>query len=257
MRLYRTQYQYRTTILACHIPKAMGSWLRKELVHGLGPEMNFKPIATFVGIREYDDPVWDSLLKDGFDKFSLIEGHFVFDWRAVLCSEKCFTVCTVRNPVEMFWSLVKYIEKTRGGIEKVTLATQQELYLFDNPMCRYFSGFNPPRLITKDEFNDLIIASKKNIENNFDFIFVDKYLDACCKYFHSISGIYISPSEKINASNSHSWILNFDIFRSVVTKKYGRFIDYDLILYDHILELFINCAEEHFKGLLGGLSMRE
>lgn len=255
MRLYNTKYQHNNTILACHIPKAMGSWLRKELVHALGPEMNFKPIATFVGKQHYDDPVWDILLADGCDKFSLIEGHFPFDWRAISCSDKCFTVCTIRNPIEMFWSLVKYIEKTRGGLEMVALASHEEPYIFDNPMCRFFSGFNPERKIAEDEFNILIQISKKNIENYFDFIFVDKYLAACCKHFYSVSGIDISPSERVNTANSRNWLLDRNIFLSAATKYYDKYFIHDLEIYNYILKLFFNCAESKIKDLLCGLSL--
>lgn len=57
-RLYNTKWDGSKTILSLHITKAMGSWLRKELMFNLGPERNFKPIATFDGTRENNDIVW-------------------------------------------------------------------------------------------------------------------------------------------------------------------------------------------------------
>lgn len=257
MRLYKTTWPGTNPILSCHIPKAMGSWLRKELIHGLGPERNFKPIATFIGNPVYDDAVWDRVATEGCDQFSLLEGHFIFDSRASLCSEKCFTVASIRDPVRMLWSLVKYIAKSRGGMDKVSLATIEETHIFDNPICRYFSGFSPERIINESEIDGVIQNAIKNIENKFDFIFIDAHLKSCCNFFNEISGLDISASEKVNVATSESWLLDFNIFKEIILKKYLRYVEHDIKIYNHISDLFMHVAERRISKLLSGINLVE
>ena len=254
IRLYQNSWNGNTPIMCCHIPKAMGSWLRKELMHSIGPERNFKPVATFIGKKEFDDPVWLDVLNSK-DKYSLVEGHFVFDDRARTLAETHLSISCVRDPFEMFWSHVKYIIQTRGSTDHLALFTKNEKYRFDNPMCRYFSGIREERLLMKNELDYYFQIAKENIARSFDFIFIDKYLQASCDFFLQYSnGVKINPSMRVNQSKSSIWHLDFDLFRSACFYKYKKYYEYDYKLYNYIIKQFISKAGEHHDKLLPGLS---
>ena len=251
MRLYNSRWNGNAPILCCHIPKAMGSWLRKEIVHGIGPERNFKPIATFIGNSVYDEPVWDLVLNKN-NNFSVIEGHFTIDSRAILLSSNCFTITSIRDPFEMFWSHIKYISKTRGNVTEVENVLINEKYLFDNPLCRYLSGVGAvERLLDLKELNVCVEKAKYNIQNYFDFIFIDIYLKECCKFFFDVSnGVSVSASEKVNISITNEWYFEYCVFNKACREKYKRFYAHDYLIYSYVKRLFIKKAMESADRLL-------
>lgn len=252
-RLYNNPWDGNGLVLCCHIPKAMGSWLRKELVFSMGPERNFKPIATLIGKKEIDDPVWSSIIRSA-DKYSLIEGHFHFDERAKKISEQAFSICCVREPFEIFWSHIKYIAKIKD-YNQLSLMATAERYIFDNPLCRYLSGVGDVhRLLTEEELDTCVEKAKKNILYFFDFIFIDRYLSQCCRYFSDYSGgMSLSSSEKANASSAPEWYFDIDVFRDVCYEKYEKYYYHDKMVYEYVERLFLSKASDYTDGLLRGL----
>jgi hypothetical protein len=257
MRIYNTHWNGTATILSLHIPKAMGSWLRKEIVHALGPERNFKPIATLVNIPKFDDPIWDSIEANGTEMFSLIEGHFTFNETARNLTNDCFRISSIRDPRNMLLSLINYIVQTRESDDKLRSCTLEEGYIFDNPICRFFSGISPQRMLSDSELPALIAISIENIINHFDFVFIDKHIEPCCIFFNELTNLMVDSKQVVNASHESKWFFSTKIFNEIAHNTFNHLFKGDIVLYDKIVDLFVDKASEEVKGLLPGLTSTE
>lgn len=257
MRIYNTRWNGTDTILSLHVPKAMGSWLRKEIVHALGPERNFKPIATLVNNPMYDEPIWDLIEANGVNIYSLIEGHFVFNEKARSNTDDCFRISMIRDPLNMMVSLVNYKLQISGGDDRLSSCTLEEGYIFDNPLCRYFSGFSPEKMLSDSDILVMIDNSIENVINHFDFVFVDKYIEPCCIYFNEVTGLALYTNQIVNASHARKWFFSNKLFHEIALNKFNHLFRGDSILYSKISSLFLDKATEEIKGLLPGLVLTE
>lgn len=102
-------------------------------------------------------------------------------------------------------------------------------------------------MITEEEFREIVPVAKNNLIQYFDFIFIDKYLDACCGFFYEITGLNLNFKEKVNVSPVEHWVLQRELFKNIALNSFHSFFKYDLLIYEFIEGYFLDITRKIFS----------
>lgn len=270
MSMLYSKWNSQKTMAVCHVPKAMGSWLRKELLNGLGPERLFKPVATFVGQNE-DLGALQEIRQRGVRQFSLIEGHFPLSEQHLDAFSECYFITCVRSPVDLLRSHLNYV-----GIQMGTHPLEPSLaslvnneilgddspssrlaafynaypYVFDNTLTRYLSGVTPERILIGGEASEAVAKAIDNIDSRLHFIFIDKYLEQSCDLFYELTNVRISSTSPVNSSPAMNWIYTKAVFAQIAETVFWDRFKLDSVVYEHAVRRFIQTAASKAEGAM-------